>query len=211
MKIALFGASGTIGQRIAQEALNRGHEVTAIVRNPSRISISHPHLAITEGNVSDPASVTKVVGGHDAVINAIGPTDGEQAHIVVDAARALIAGLPLAHVDRLVVVGGAGSLEVAPGVLLFDIPDFPKAWQPTARAHAEALDIYRTAGLNWSYFSPAALIQPGQRTGKYRLGTDQLITNDQGDSSISAEDYAIALINEVEQPQYIHRRFTIGY
>jgi putative NADH-flavin reductase len=212
MKIALFGASGTIGQRIAQEALKRGHEVTAIVRDPSRIELSNPQLTVKRGNVLNPDSVTQVVAEHDVVVSAIGPSQNQPAPALSEAAHSLLDGVKLAGVKRLLVVGGAGSLEVAPGVQLVDTPDFPAAWKPVAQAHRDALEVYRQNNdLDWTYFSPAAFIAPGERTGKYRLGTEQLVTNEQGESRISAEDYAVALLDEIEQPRFIRQRFTVAY
>jgi uncharacterized protein len=212
MKLALFGASGTIGQRILREALRRGHTVTAIMRDPSRLTDQHPHLTAVVGDVLDPARVAAAVAGHEAVLSAYGPTGGAGAETIAAAARALITGLNAAGVTRLVVVGGAGSLEVAPGRQLIDTPQFPEA-KPVARAHAEALAIYRTAGadLAWSYLSPAALVEPGERTGAFRLGGDQLLTDAEGQSRISAEDYAVAFLDEVEHPRHVRQRFTVAY
>ncbi len=211
MKIALFGVNGMIGQSIAQEALSRGHEVTAIVRDPSRLSLTHPHLTAVAGDVLDPASVARTVSGHDVVVSAIGPGASQQPQVVVDAARSLLAGLPHTGVQRLIVVGGAGSLEVAPGVQLVDAPDFPEGWRPVALAHRDALQVYHSSNLDWTYISPAAFIAPGERTGGYRTGTDQLVTDENGESRISTEDYAVALVNEIENPQFIRRRFTVAY
>lgn len=212
MKIALFGASGTIGQRILQEALARGHEVTALVRNLERLKVTNPHLSVREVNVLEPASVTQAVTGHDIVISAIGPSGDQAEEVVVEAARSLIEGVSRAEVPRLLVVGGAGSLEVAPGVRLMDTPDFPAAWKGIAQAHANALAVYQTEiYLNWIYASPAAFIEPGQRTGKYRVGTDQLLTNAEGKSYISAEDFAVAILDEVEHPRFDRQRFTVAY
>ena len=211
MKIALFGASGMIGHRIAQEALARGHQVTAIARNPAKLDLRHVRLATAQGDALDPAGVATAVAGHDAVINAIGPSGSDDLQIVVQAARALINGLRRSGVRRLLVVGGAGSLEVRPGVQLVDTPDFPAAWKPVALAHRDALAVYRTADLDWTYLSPAALIAPGERTGKYRTDTDRLITDAKGESRISAEDYAAAMIDEREQPQHIRQRFAVAY
>ena len=213
MKIALFGASGTIGQRILREALQRGHTVTAVVRDPSRLTEQHANLTAVSGNVLDPESVAATVAGHDAALSAYGPSGSQGVETVAEAARSLIAGLTKAGVKRLVVVGGAGSLEVAPGVKLIDSPQFPADYKPIAQAHADALDVYRKEGaaLNWTNVSPAALIQPGERTGKFRLGGDQFLTDAEGQSRISAEDFAIALLDEVESPRHIRQRFTVAY
>jgi hypothetical protein len=211
MKIALIGATGMIGQRILAEALRRGHEVTAIVRDPSRVAEA-PGVHAVAADVTDPATVARVVAGADAVVNAQGP--GHDApESVITVTRALIAGLRQAGVKRLLVVGGAGSLEVAHGVQLIDTPEFPTAWKGVAQAHRDALEVYRAeAGdLDWSYLSPAALIQPGERTGKFRVGGDQLLTDAEGKSRIAAEDYAIAMLDELENPQHVRKRFTVGY
>ena len=212
MKIALFGATGTLGQRILREALQRGHVVTAIVRDPSRVMARDPNLTVITGDILDSQSVAKCVAGQDAVVNASGPRE-ESPQTVVDAARSLIAGLMQGSVKRLLVVGGAGSLEVTPGVLLVDSPQFPEAWKGIALAHKDALKVYQTeaGGLDWTYASPAALIEPGERTGHFRLGTDQLLTDAQGNSRISAEDFAIALLDELETPRYARKRFTVAY
>ena len=213
MKIALFGANGTIGQRIAQEALNRGHKVTAIVRDPASVQVTQPNLTVVQGDVLDPASVAQAVTGQDVVVSAIGPKrDGSsKPDFLVNVANSLIEGLTSAGVSRLFIVGGAGSLEVAPGLQLVDSPQFNPAWRPTALAHRNALEVYKASNLDWTYFSPADHIAPGERTGKYRLGTDQLVTDKNGQSYISAEDYAVALVDEMEKPQFIRRRFTAAY
>ena len=199
MKIALFGASGTIGSRIAQEARDRGHTVTP--------------LGSKDADAKDADAVATVVRGHDAIVNAVGPNHGDEpADMLAQVARALIEGAHKAGVKRLAVVGGAGSLEVAPGLKLVDAPTFPAALRDLALAHEQALQIYRSAaGLDWSYLSPAALIEPGARTGKYRTGGEQLLTDAQGNSKISAEDYAVALIDELERSQHVKERFAVAY
>ncbi len=202
MKIALFGARGMIGQRIAAEARSRGHAVTALGRDT---------------DVADPASVARAVAGHDAVVSAVGPGRGPEAsspRIVADAARGLLAGLERAGVARLVVVGGAGSLEVSPGKQLVDQPGFPEAWRPVALAHRDALDAYRAArdaAVDWVYVSPAALIQPGERTGRYRVGADELVADARGESRISAEDYAVAIVDELERRAHSRTRIGVAY
>lgn len=213
MRIALFGATGRIGQRAVKEALSRGHSVTAIVHEQSKLNLSDPNLKVIQGDVTDVASVARAVPGSEAVISAVGPKwDGSNNRMLVDAAHALLDGQKRAGVKRLLVVGGAGSLEDAPGVERMDMPDFPAAWRPVAKAHGEALEIYRQEkDLDWSYLSPANMIEPGTRTGKYRTGTEQLVRDADGKSFISMEDYAVALIDEIEHPKFIRRRFTVGY
>jgi putative NADH-flavin reductase len=211
MKIALIGAAGNIGKRIASEALSRGHEVTAVVRDPKKIE--DRRLMVATADVTDPPSLIKAVAGHDAVISAVGPSHGGLATLPAYAARALVQALPKAGVRRLIVVGGAGSLEVEPGLQLVDAPDFPAAWRPAALSHRDALKIFRDAGgaLDWTYVSPAALIEPGPRTGKYRTGGDQLLVDEKGRSRISTEDFAVALLDELENPKNVKRRITVAY
>jgi|SRR5690242_10982863 len=211
MKIALYGATGTIGRRIAQEALSRGHQVTAIARNPADFGLKHGNLKVVAGDASDPARVAQVVAGHDAVVSAIGPKQGEATEVLAGIARSLVTGTQRAGVRRLVVVGGAGGLEVAPGVRVVDTPSFPAALKSIAMAHIAAYDVFRQAELDWTFFAPPALIQPGARTGKYRTGTDQLVVDAKGNSTISAEDYAVALVDELEKPKFLRRRFTAAY
>jgi putative NADH-flavin reductase len=202
MKIALFGAGGTIGQRIAAEARSRGHTVTGLGR---------------EANVTEAESVARAVAGHDAVVSAVGPGFGPNAQspdMLSKAARALLAGLKMAGVKRLVVVGGAGSLEVAPGKQLVDQPEFPAAWKPVALAHRDALDVYRAhrdPDIAWTYVSPPALIEPGVRSGKCRIGGDQLLVDARGESRISAEDFAVALVDELENAKNARKRITAAY
>lgn len=212
MKIAVFGASGMIGQRITQEALARGHQVTALVRHPENVTASDPNLTVRQANALDAASVAAAVAGQDVVISSISPSDqGPEA--LADSPGSLLAGLEQAGVKRLIVVGGAGSLEIAPGLQGVDSPDFPEAWKPGALAHREGLYAYRQAqtSVDWTYFSPANFIAPGERTGSYRVGTDQLVVDDKGESRISAEDYAVALLDEVETPRFARQRFTAAY
>ncbi len=213
MKIVLFGATGTLGQRIAQEARDRGYAVTAVVRDPSRATGAGDNLTFAQGNVGDPASVAQVAAGHDAVISAIGPGHDQDLAVLSTAAQSLLTGLAQTDLRRLIVVNGAGSLEVAPGVQLVDSPSFPAAWRPVALAHRDALDVLRGAetDLEWTAASPAAFIAPGERTGHYRTGTDQLLTNANGESAISAEDFAVAVLDELENGQFIRQRFTAAY
>ena len=208
MKIALLGAGGMIGSRIAAEALARGHEVTAVVRTPGKLAAKHARLKEVQGDALNAASIAHVVAGQDAVISAVSAPEQEE---LLRATAAQIEGVRQARVPRLLVVGGAGSLEVAPGLQLVDAPDFPAAYKPPALAHRAVLAVYRKTDLDWTYLSPAAVITPGERTGKFRLGKDQLVTDAKGESRISAEDYAVAMIDELEKPRHIRQRFTLGY
>jgi putative NADH-flavin reductase len=207
VKIALLGATGTIGQRILSEAVKRGHQVTAVVRDPARVQ----GVSAVRGDALDSASIAQAVKGNDVAISAVGPRQGEDVELVPKAAHALVDGVKQAGVARLMIVGGAGSLEVAPGVQLVDTPQFPAAWKEIAIAHRDALAVYRDADLDWTYFSPAIFIQPGERTGRYRVGGDQVLADEKGESRISAEDYAVAMLDEVENPKLQRRRVTIAY
>ncbi len=209
MNVVLFGATGMIGSRVLKELISRGHKVTAVVRDRSRVP-QNPSVKTVQGDVLDTASVAETVKGADAVISAYNAPP-EASSKVVDATRSLIAGLKKAGVKRLIEVGGAGSLFVAPNVRVVDAPDFPNAWKAIALAHGDALDVLRSADLDWTYFSPAAVIQPGERTGKFRLGGDNLLVDEKGNSTISAEDYAVALVDELETPKHIRQRFTAAY
>jgi putative NADH-flavin reductase len=208
MNVVLFGATGMIGSRVLKELVSRGHTVTAVARDPSRIP-NEPGVKAVQGDVLNTAAVAEIAKGSDAVISAYSP--GPNVGVIVDATKSLIAGLKQAGVKRFIEVGGAGSLFVAPNVRLIDAPNFPEEYRAIAVAHADALEVLRTSDLDWTYFSPAALIQPGERTGKFRTGEDTLVVDEKGNSHISAEDYAIALVDELENPKYIRRRFTIGY
>jgi putative NADH-flavin reductase len=208
MKLALFGASGMIGSRLLREAVRRGHAVTAVVRDPRKFPAPAGRVIVIRGDVLDAASVAAAVAGHDAVLSAVGPTP----EVIAGAPRALIEGLTRAGLKRLIVVGGAGSLEVAPGVQLVDTPEFPADYKAVALAHRDALNLFRqNTTLDWTFVSPPAFIEPGERTGQFRLGGDRLIADAKGRSHISAEDYAIAFIDEVEKPRHIRLRFTVGY
>jgi putative NADH-flavin reductase len=213
LKITVYGGSGNIGQRIVKEALNRGHEVTVVTRDPSRVTEKHAKLKAVKGDILDTKGVIKQIAGQDVVVIAVSfrgenpDYDGyrKAAESYVAAARELKAKAP-----RLIVVGGAGSLEVKPGVLL--VENIPEQFRGEVLGQKAALDYYRTiTDVKWTYFSPAASITPGERTGKFRLGGDQLIADGNGKSAISMEDYAVALIDEAEQPRHTGQRFTIGY
>jgi uncharacterized protein len=216
MKIVLFGATGHIGQRIVAEALRRGHTVIGVVRDPDQVASPDPRVQLVQGDATDPDSVARVARGADAIVSAISPRPnprGRSAPSLSQAARALLAGARQANVKRVIVVGGAGSLEVAPGKRLMDAPGFPEAYKAEAQEAADSLAIYRTegAGVDWTFLSPAAEIGPGERTGKYRTTVDQFLTDTTGHSRISYEDYAVALLDELETPKHRGARFGVAY
>jgi putative NADH-flavin reductase len=212
-KIMLIGSSGMIGQRVLHEALNRGHHVTALVRDTSGTGEHRAELDYHTGDIFKPETIATAAVDHDVVVSAYGPGKGD-SNLVVKAAHALIEALTRVEPIRLIALSGAGSLEVKPGVQLVDRPDFPAEWKAIALAHREALDVYRKAGMaefDWTAVSPAALIEPGTRTGKYRTGTDQLLVDDRDKSYISAEDFAVAVVDEIEKPRFHGQRFTVAY
>ncbi len=202
MNVALIGASGQAGSRILKELSDRGHAITAIARDPRKIA-QLPHVTAKAGDVFDPAGLAALLHGHDVVVSAV--------HFTASDPRLLIDAVEAAGAKRYVVVGGAGSLEVAPGVMLVDTPEFPEAYKAEATAGARFLDLLRAEkALDWTFLSPSALFEPGQRTGRFRLGGDQLLVGANG-SRISFEDYAVALVDEIERPAHHRRRFTVGY
>ena len=216
MKTVVFGATGNVGQRVVAEALRRGHEVTGVVRDPDAVKSPDKRVRMMKGDATNAADVARVTRGADAVVSAISPRPnarGLPAPSLAANARALIKGLKDANVKRVLYVGGASSLEVAPGKALADLPDFPEAYREEAREGREALGIWRNEakGLDWTYLSPAAEIGPGKRTGKYRTTDDRLLTDDSGRSFITFEDYATAVLDELENPKHVGKRFGVAY
>ncbi|MCK1512003.1 NAD(P)-dependent oxidoreductase [Bradyrhizobium sp. 190] len=203
MKIAVIGASGNAGSRITTEIARRGHSVTAIARHPEKIA-SEANVTATKGDLMDQAALTRLLAGHDAAISSV--------HFLASDPLKLIGAARDSKVARYLVVGGAGSLEAAPGVRLVTTPGFPLVYKAEAEKGAAFLDLLRAEKeLSWTFLSPSALFVAGERTGKFRLGTDQLLTADDGKSSISFEDFAVALADEIERPAHIRKRFTVGY
>ncbi len=203
MKIAIAGASGRAGSCITAELARRGHSVTGIARNPDQIA-RLGNVAAVKGDALDRAELARLWAGHDAAISSI--------HFLASDPEALIGAAKDSRVPRYLVVGGAGSLEVAPGVRLATTPAFPAAYKAEAAKGAAFLDRLRQEReLNWTFVSPSALFVAGERTGKFRLGTDQLLTDSAGKSWISFEDFAVAMADEIERPAHIRKRFTVGY
>lgn len=219
-RIALFGANGGIGVHILREALGRGHHVTAVVRDPARLAgEEHERLTVVTGDATDPASAASVAAGHDALVSAIGGgyADGvAHAALVVAAAKSLTEGLrslgDAAPALGLFVVGGAGSLRTPGGGRVWDAEGIPESAVQIMRGQGAALDHYRTVtDVTWTYLSPAADIGPGERTGAYRTGRDDLVVDADGVSRISVADYAVALLDEIETPKHTGERFTVAY
>jgi putative NADH-flavin reductase len=217
MKIALIGATGNVGKTILNEALLRGHEVTAIARNPEKLDITNDKLTAKAADVFDVDHLAGILAGHDAVVSAYnsGWTNPNIYADFIAGSEAIQKAVKQAGVKRLLVVGGAGSLEIAPGVQLVDSPDFPAAYKPGASAARDYLNILKKEEeLDWTFLSPAINMHPDahdKRTGKFRLGTDQPVFNEKGENFILIEDLAVAIIDELENNQFIKRRFTVGY
>lgn len=208
MDVVLYGATGKVGSEILKELLRRGHRVTAVVRDPAKLA-PQPGLTVVKGDLNGPVSeIKKVVEGKDAVISAYAPPANDTDQIL-PVIRKLIEAVGVK--TWLIVVGGAASLEVAPGVTLLESGHLPREWVPIATSHKKALEMLKNSKADWTYFSPAAFLVQGPRTGEFRLGKDQLITDEKGESRISLADYAIALVDELEQGKHHRERFTIGY
>jgi uncharacterized protein len=203
MKIALIGATGNVGTRLISELRRRGHQVTAIARHPEKLD-RQDGVNPAAADVQNEAALAAVLAGHDVAIHSV-------KFLSTDPAK-VIAATKAAKVPRLLVVGGAGSLEVAPGLTLVNSPDFPPEYKPETLAGVKFLDVLREEKeLDWTFLSPSYFFAPGERTGKFRLGKDELLVAADGQSHISTEDFAIALVDELEQPKHSRQRFTVGY
>lgn len=203
MKVAIIGGTGRAGTEISAELARRGHHVTAIARHPDA-ALDDPLVTAVQGDVNDPAALLEAIRGHDVVVSAVMFADTDPA--------ALVGVVRDSGVARYLVVGGAGSLEVAPGVPLITTPDFPEVAKVEAGKGAVFLDYLRDVeDIDWTYLSPSAYFFVGDRKGSFRLGKDALLVDGDGNSSISYADYAIALVDEIETPQHSRERFTVGY
>ncbi|MEV0531830.1 NAD(P)H-binding protein [Kitasatospora sp. NPDC050463] len=233
MHIGVIGATGTIGSRVVTEALGRGHHVTAFSRDAGRIEEGRENIVWKSVDVLDADSITAVLPGLDVLISGFQPGNAAKdiadtvARSIADptvhsvAAWALLKALESHPRTRLIVIGGAGSLEIEPGLVLadsdahmhevLDALGLPREYAVAARGARDALNVLRTSNRLWTYFSPAEDIAPGERTGRFRIGGDQPVVDAEGRSRISAEDAAVALVDEVELPRFVQRRFTIGY
>lgn len=202
MKVAVLGASGRAGSEITAELVRRGHEVIAIARKPEAIAAA-PGVTAVAGDATNPDALAGLITGADAVISAL--------HFDVTA-QTLLSAVKAAGVPRFLITGGAASLEVAPGKILFEAMDLPEEWKPAILGGITFLtEIRKETEVDWTFFSPAAFIEQGPRTGTFRLGTDQLVVDDKGESRISFADYAIAMVDELEQHRHPRARFTAAY
>jgi uncharacterized protein len=215
VRIAIVGATGFVGERLVQEALRRGHEVTAITRSPGKLP-KESRLRPVSADVNDVPALTDAFKGQDAVIHAYAPPRSDSTDARIEQQRkgtkSIIAALKAASVKRFLAVGGAGTSEIAPGVALMDSYLFPKAYEGGARSTAVIKELLKEEpDLDWAYLCPPHFLESGERTGRYRLGQDNLIIElETGRSHISTADYAVAMIDELETPKHSHQRFTVG-
>jgi putative NADH-flavin reductase len=211
MKVLLFGAGGRVGKVVLAELAARGHDVTAAFRAKPFPDGLPANVKPVVGDATDAASVATVAKGQDAVVSAVGPGVLKNAEVIETAAHALVEGLEKAGTKRLLIVGGAGTLEIRPGVMRLDDPSYPEQYRPQGVRQKVALEAFRASSLDWTYISPAVLFNPGERTGKYRIGGDAVLADASGKSAISFEDFAIALADEIETPRNVRRRVTYAY
>ncbi|MGI0115339.1 NAD(P)-dependent oxidoreductase [Zooshikella sp. RANM57] len=213
MKVAVLGASGWVGSHIVKEAKQRGHEVIALIRDPSKTNFTDVEVHPLNVTSLDDNSLEKALNGVNVLISAIGGRAAGNHEIVASTAVKLLTTLPKIGVERLLWVGGAGSLEVAPGTPLVSTPNFPDAYKAEAIAQSEALDVFRNSAssLNWTFISPAAELFPGDKEAPYRIGSDALLVDTQGNSRISVSDYAVAMIDELEAGKYPRQRIGVAY
>ena len=207
MNVVLYGATGNSGSSILQELVRRGHRVTAVARDTSKLPAT---VTAAQDDLSSVDKIASIIAGADVVVSAYAPPQ-DNTDALLGVTEREIAAVKKAGSARLIVVGGAGLLEVAPGVTLIASGYLPEAYLPIATSHEKALGILKASDINWTYFSPAGYFEPGERTGKFRLGTTNLIANEKGESRISFEDYAIALVDEIETPAHEHGQLSIGY
>lgn len=216
--VVLIGASGYAGSAIMNEALNRGHKVTAIVRNPEKITVKNLNLTVVKSDATDADMLAKIAEGKDAVISAYNPGWGNP-NIYGDTLKnypLILEGVRRAGVKRILIVGGAGTLFVKPGLRLMDTGTLPEEWMPGVRSLGEFFlnTLSKVSDIDWVFLSPAANLgnlAKGVRTGRYRMGKDDLLVDDKGESFISVEDYAVAMIDELEQERHHKERFTVAY
>ncbi|RVU01187.1 NAD-dependent epimerase/dehydratase family protein [Novosphingobium umbonatum] len=216
MKVVVLAATGQAGRTILSELISRGHEVVAVARSPEKLP---PSITAVQDDLSSADRIAEIIAGADAVVSAYGPpkddkrffSDEAYTDILATMAGRFVEAVRKAGVPRLVFVGGAGSLEFSPGVKVLDSGRWPEILFPIAKSHMKAFATLRESGINWTYFSPPMLIEPGVRTSKFRLGGDAAIFDENGKSWVSFEDYAVALVDELEKPTHERARFTIGY
>jgi len=213
MKIALVGPTGFVGSAVLKELLARGHEVVALARNPAKLP-AQDGLTVAKADVLDATQVAAAVTGVDAVVSAYNPgwSNPDIYQEFLQGTQAIVAGVKAAGLKRILIVGGAGSLYAAPGLQLVDTPEFPAEWKQGALAAREALNqIKLEASLDWTFLSPAVHLEPGERRGSYRLGLESPVMDENGPAHISVADLAVAIVDELDRPAHVQKRFTVGY
>jgi putative NADH-flavin reductase len=215
MRVLLIGGTGNIGQRILKEALSKGYEVTAAQRKPEALVLKHPKLTVVKGDILNESELSSLLADKDVVVSAISLYSGLTPEQFKKAHQNLINALKEKRQTRIIAVGGGTNNEIA-GLRMLENADImnniPEEYKPSIFAHGEVQRFYENSGIeNWTYFNPAAMIQAGERTGKFRLGTTTLVADANGASNISFEDYAVALVDEIKDQQFVGKPFTIGY
>ncbi|WP_459194669.1 NAD(P)-dependent oxidoreductase [Halosimplex sp. J119] len=212
MNVLLLGASGMIGQRIADELLERDHDVTGTSRDGEVEQVDGENFEAVALDATDADEIADAATGHDAVVSALGPSEDADLDILVEMAEAVLDGVRAVETDRLLWVGGAGSLHVDEDTQFIETDGFPDELVPLAQAHIDAFEVVREADdVEWSYLAPPGIIEPGERTGEYRTAEGELVVDDEGDSYITAEDYAVALADELESGDEVHTHLGVGY
>ena len=219
--VVLIGATGFVGSAILNELLLRGHQVTAIARDPKKVQVTHANLTVVRADATDPDALTAIAQGKDAVISAYNPgwQNPRQYEETLENYPKIVQATKQARVKRLLIVGGAGTLFVAPGLRLVDTGNLPAEWLPGVKSMGEFYLNYlmKEKELDWVFFSPAGNLGnmgqngPGKRTGQFRLGKDDMLFDEKGESFISVEDYAFAMVDELEQANHHQERFTAAY
>lgn len=215
MKITLIGATGFIGSKTLEETLNKGYQVTAVLRDPSKLKVEHPNLKKIQGDIFDTEELAKIISGSEAVLDSYNPgwTDPNIRENMINGSLSILNATKKAGIKRIIVMGGAGSLEVQPGVQLIDTPEFPKEYFAGADGARQILNHLRSENeLEWTFLSPSAVIEPeGTKTGKYRFSKESLLVDSNGHSHISLADLVKAFVDELEERKYVKQRFTVGY
>jgi len=209
MNVVVYGATGNSGSEIVKELVERGHKVTGVARNVDKLKDVAGVEAKTD-DLSNADAVAAIIKGADVVVSAYQPPP-DNTDKLIDVTKLQIEAVKKAGGPRLVVVGGAGQLEVAPGVTLIKSGYLPAEYLPIAISHEKAAEVLKGSDINWTYIAPAAYFVPGERTGKYRTGTNNLVSDEKGESKITFADYAIALVDEIEKPKHARQVFSVGY
>ena len=209
MRILLLGATGHIGSRVREEALARGHHVTGVARDTSDLD-PREHLRVASADASNLEAMMRLAPGHDAIVAALSPRGAGGVDTYLNAIRTVLDATKRSDVQRVLIVGGAGSMKVSSDTELLDTSDFPDEYREEAEAGREARNLARDSDVTWTVLCPPIVIEPGERTGTYRTGT-RLLTDEEGNSYISTEDFAVALVDELEDPAHKREQFTVAH